>query len=254
MSIWIAVPPFAVPATLKSMSPRWSSSPKMSDRTAIRSPSLMRPMAMPETFPFVGIPASISDREAPHTVAIGEEPVAPVLARGGAGRGGDEHLGLAAGEDGRPVGAREHPDPAVDGPDVRKSAPVDPPFFGEDLPADDLLLQILEGGRDERRLFQALLLGEGVADRLGDLLDPLAPVLLGPDPVPSPIRSASRLPATKMLMSLRAKSGIRGLMTSSPSILPTRAPAMGPSKGISERGGAAGAAIMASTAGALSLW
>jgi hypothetical protein len=33
MSIWSAVMPFAVPATLKSMSPRWSSTPAMSEST-----------------------------------------------------------------------------------------------------------------------------------------------------------------------------------------------------------------------------
>ncbi len=33
MSIWSAVIPFSVPATLKSMSPRWSSTPAMSERT-----------------------------------------------------------------------------------------------------------------------------------------------------------------------------------------------------------------------------
>ena len=33
MSIWSAVMPFSVPATLKSMSPRWSSTPAMSVRT-----------------------------------------------------------------------------------------------------------------------------------------------------------------------------------------------------------------------------
>jgi hypothetical protein len=54
MSIWIAVTPFLVPQTLKSMSPRWSSSPRMSLRIATRvlgsvSPSLMSPIAMPAT-------------------------------------------------------------------------------------------------------------------------------------------------------------------------------------------------------------
>jgi hypothetical protein len=33
MSIWIAVIPSRVPATLKSMSPRWSSTPAMSEST-----------------------------------------------------------------------------------------------------------------------------------------------------------------------------------------------------------------------------
>ena len=34
ISIWVAVMPSAVPVTLKSISPRWSSSPKISDRIA----------------------------------------------------------------------------------------------------------------------------------------------------------------------------------------------------------------------------
>ena len=45
MSIWMAVMPRAVPQTLKSMSPRWSSSPRMSLRMAMRvsSPSRDEP-------------------------------------------------------------------------------------------------------------------------------------------------------------------------------------------------------------------
>ena len=49
MSICSEVTPLSVPATLKSMSPRWSSSPRMSESTAKLLPSLMRPMAMPAT-------------------------------------------------------------------------------------------------------------------------------------------------------------------------------------------------------------
>jgi hypothetical protein len=76
MSICSEVMPLAVPATLKSMSPRWSSSPRMSDRMA-NSPegSRIRPMAMPETGAFSGTPASISARLVPQTVAIDEEPL-----------------------------------------------------------------------------------------------------------------------------------------------------------------------------------
>ena len=74
MSICSEVTPSAVPATLKSMSPRWSSSPRMSERTAKRSPSLMRPMAMPATGRFSGTPASIRASAVPHTVAIEDEP------------------------------------------------------------------------------------------------------------------------------------------------------------------------------------
>ena len=74
MSIWTAVTPAFVPQILKSMSPRWSSSPRMSDSTATRSPSLMRPMAMPATGVLMGMPASMSDSEPPHTDAIDELP------------------------------------------------------------------------------------------------------------------------------------------------------------------------------------
>ncbi len=74
MSIWIEVMPAAVPQTLKSMSPRWSSSPRMSERMAIFSPSLMSPMAMPATGALMGTPASISERQPPQTEAIEEEP------------------------------------------------------------------------------------------------------------------------------------------------------------------------------------
>ena len=79
MSICSEVTPFSVPATLKSMSPRWSSSPRMSDSTAKPLPSLIRPMAMPATGRFSGTPASISASEVPHTVAIDEEPLDSVI-------------------------------------------------------------------------------------------------------------------------------------------------------------------------------
>ena len=79
MSICSEVTPFSVPATLKSMSPRWSSSPRMSESTAKLLPSLMRPMAMPATGRFSGTPASISASEAPHTEAIDEEPLDSVI-------------------------------------------------------------------------------------------------------------------------------------------------------------------------------
>ena len=78
-SICSAVMPLSVPATLKSMSPRWSSSPRMSDSTAKRLPSLIRPMAMPATCALTGTPASISARLPPHTEAIDEEPFDSVI-------------------------------------------------------------------------------------------------------------------------------------------------------------------------------
>ena len=74
ISICNAVTPRSVPATLKSMSPRWSSSPRMSDNTAKACGSLISPIAMPATGRANGTPASISASELPHTDAIEEEP------------------------------------------------------------------------------------------------------------------------------------------------------------------------------------
>jgi len=68
-------PPFSVPATLKSMSPSMSSMPMMSLSTTCRSPSLMRPMAIPETGALMGTPASIRARVEPHTEAMEVEPL-----------------------------------------------------------------------------------------------------------------------------------------------------------------------------------
>ena len=79
MSIWSAVIPFAEPATLKSISPRWSSSPRMSESTAKRSPSFTKPIAIPATGALSGTPASISASEAPHTDAIEDEPFDSVM-------------------------------------------------------------------------------------------------------------------------------------------------------------------------------
>ncbi len=74
MSIWIAVMPCSVPATLKSMSPSASSDPRMSVRTATLSPSLIRPIATPAQAAFIGTPASMSASEPPHTDAIDDDP------------------------------------------------------------------------------------------------------------------------------------------------------------------------------------
>ena len=79
MSIWSEVSPFSVPATLKSMSPRWSSSPRMSLSTAKSLPSKMSPIAIPATGRFNGTPASIIASEPPHTVAIDDEPLLSVM-------------------------------------------------------------------------------------------------------------------------------------------------------------------------------
>ncbi len=74
LSIWIAVTPSAVPVTLKSMSPRWSSSPRMSDSTTKRPSSAIMPIAMPATGRTTGTPASIRARQPPQTVAIEDDP------------------------------------------------------------------------------------------------------------------------------------------------------------------------------------
>ncbi len=73
-SIWNAVIPFSVPVTLKSMSPRWSSTPRISLKTATRPPSITSPIAIPATAFLTGTPASMSARLPPHTVAIELEP------------------------------------------------------------------------------------------------------------------------------------------------------------------------------------
>src|SRR3990172_6798634 len=67
--------PFRVPATLKSISPRWSSSPMISVSTAYLSPSTTRPMATPPTADLTGTPAAMRAKVAPPTEAIHEEPL-----------------------------------------------------------------------------------------------------------------------------------------------------------------------------------
>ena len=79
MSICSDVIPSRVPATLKSMSPRWSSSPRMSERTANWSSSLMSPMAIPATGRATGTPASIMASDDPQTVAIDDDPFDSVI-------------------------------------------------------------------------------------------------------------------------------------------------------------------------------
>ena len=79
ISICKAVIPDSVPATLKSISPRWSSSPKISVRTAKSSPSLINPIAIPATGLDIGTPASINDKDVPHTEAIELDPFDSVI-------------------------------------------------------------------------------------------------------------------------------------------------------------------------------
>ena len=76
MSICVAVRPFFVPVVLKSMSPRWSSSPRMSERIAyLSSPGFfMRPIAMPATGFLIGTPASIRASVPAQVVAIEDDP------------------------------------------------------------------------------------------------------------------------------------------------------------------------------------
>ncbi len=74
ISIWNPVIPFSVPATLKSISPKWSSSPRISLRITVFSPSEIRPIAIPATGFFIGTPQSRSDSVPLQTEAIEEEP------------------------------------------------------------------------------------------------------------------------------------------------------------------------------------
>ena len=69
-----AVTKSAVPATLKSMSPKASSAPRMSVSVVYLPSANTRPMAMPATGAFIGTPASISDSDEAHTDAIEVEP------------------------------------------------------------------------------------------------------------------------------------------------------------------------------------
>ena len=81
ISIWVAVRPSLVPVVLKSISPRWSSSPRLSDSTAyLSSPGFfIRPIAIPETGFFMGTPASIRASVPAQTVAIDEEPLDSII-------------------------------------------------------------------------------------------------------------------------------------------------------------------------------
>ena len=67
--------PSFVPATLKSISPVWSSSPRISDRITTSSPSLTSPIAIPETGALIGTPPSISANVPEHTVPMDEDPL-----------------------------------------------------------------------------------------------------------------------------------------------------------------------------------
>ena len=76
MSIWRAVIPSRVPVTLKSMSPKASSLPRMSVRTVnVPSDSDIRPIAAPATGAEIGTPASIRASVEPQVDAIEVEPL-----------------------------------------------------------------------------------------------------------------------------------------------------------------------------------
>ena len=77
ISICVAVIPSRVPVVLKSISPKWSSSPRISLSTAyFSSPGfLINPIAIPDTGFLIGTPASIKASVPEHTVAIEEEPL-----------------------------------------------------------------------------------------------------------------------------------------------------------------------------------
>ena len=75
VSSWSAVMKSVVPATLKSMSPKASSAPRMSVRVTQAPSAWTRPMATPATGALIGTPASINDRVDPHTDAIELDPL-----------------------------------------------------------------------------------------------------------------------------------------------------------------------------------
>jgi len=77
--------PLVVPASLKSMSPKWSSSPRMSVIVThfVMEPSaafsVIRPQEMPATGAMIGTPASMSERQPPQTEAIEVEPLEAMI-------------------------------------------------------------------------------------------------------------------------------------------------------------------------------
>ena len=99
-----------------------------------------------------------------HEARVGEalEPVDHLLGVLGAERGGDDRLGLAAGEQRRAVGARQEADHRLDRADGLGVAAVDAAAFLEDRAADDVGLELLHQlGGDQ--LLLRLGFGEGFA-------------------------------------------------------------------------------------------
>ena len=67
--------PFLVPATLKSISPKWSSKPWISVRILITPSSSISPIAIPATGALIGTPASIRASVDPQIDAWDEDPL-----------------------------------------------------------------------------------------------------------------------------------------------------------------------------------
>ena len=80
-STWKPVMPWRVPPTLKSMSPQWSSAPRMSvTRTFwLSSAEVNRPQEMPATGFLIGTPASMRARVPTQMDAMEEEPFEPMI-------------------------------------------------------------------------------------------------------------------------------------------------------------------------------
>ncbi len=72
-----------------------------------------------------------------------------LLVFAGAEGGDDDRLGFAAGEEGRTVGTRQEADFRDDRTNGRQVAAVDAALGVEDVPANDLGLQVLEDGADD---------------------------------------------------------------------------------------------------------
>ena len=97
-----------------------------------------------------------------HEARVGEalQPVDHLLGFLGAERGGDDRLRLAAGEQGRAVGARQEADHRLDRADGLGVAAVDAAAFLEDRAADDVGLEALDRLRCGHLLLR-LGVGEG---------------------------------------------------------------------------------------------
>ena len=75
ISICKAVIPYSVPATLKSMSPRWSSIPWISVSIVYWSSWVINPIAIPATGALIGTPAAIKDMHPAHILAWELDPL-----------------------------------------------------------------------------------------------------------------------------------------------------------------------------------